>query len=197
MTSLNQQIWRRFAEDHGPNFDDVVHIGSLVTEPEALIMLVKDSLATATDPSIQSEAGLPRIRVFGTELLDYRASEAFIHTPYRGSDLIDWLAHIVGGREGFCVAFNLASADGVNDAFPEIATAAHRCRFRDCGHTSEPGCAVLTAVADGVIPERRLDSWRKIGRELAYQERKGNAAATATQHNEWKSLSKLRRARKP
>lgn len=55
--------------------------------------------------------------------------------------------------------------DGMSQAFPEIDALIEDCRFRDCGHHSEPGCAVLAAVADGTLTQRRLDSWRKLGRE--------------------------------
>jgi ribosome biogenesis GTPase len=55
--------------------------------------------------------------------------------------------------------------DGVAQAFPEIEELIELCRFTDCAHVSEPGCAILAAVADGRLPQRRLDSWRKLGRE--------------------------------
>ena len=47
--------------------------------------------------------------------------------------------------------------DGMAAAFPEIEEAAAGCRFRDCSHTSEPGCAVRAAVEAGTIPKRRLE----------------------------------------
>jgi ribosome biogenesis GTPase len=55
--------------------------------------------------------------------------------------------------------------DGVAQAFPEIESLVELCRFTDCRHDSEPGCAVLAAIRDGSVPQRRLDSWRKLGRE--------------------------------
>jgi ribosome biogenesis GTPase len=56
--------------------------------------------------------------------------------------------------------------DGVARTFPEIAALVDRCRFADCSHRREPGCAVLAAVADGRVSEERLASWRKLRREL-------------------------------
>lgn len=58
---------------------------------------------------------------------------------------------------------------GLARAFDDIAGLATRCRFRACQHSTEPGCAVLAAVAAGELPPRRLASWRKLKRELAYE----------------------------
>ncbi|MGW7413634.1 ribosome small subunit-dependent GTPase A [Streptomyces sp. NPDC054863] len=57
------------------------------------------------------------------------------------------------------------SEAGVGQVFSEIAELAEQCRFHDCGHGSEPGCAVLAAIEDGSLAERRLESWRKLMRE--------------------------------
>ncbi|OEV04319.1 ribosome small subunit-dependent GTPase A [Streptomyces oceani] len=56
---------------------------------------------------------------------------------------------------------------GVSQAFAEIEELAEDCRFHDCAHQSEPGCAVLAAVDDGSLPQRRLTSYRKLLRENA------------------------------
>lgn len=54
---------------------------------------------------------------------------------------------------------------GVGQVFSEIDDLAASCRFPDCAHEAEPGCAVTAAIADGTLPERRLDSYRKLLRE--------------------------------
>ncbi|TGY98529.1 ribosome small subunit-dependent GTPase A [Streptomyces rhizosphaericola] len=54
---------------------------------------------------------------------------------------------------------------GVGELFAEIEELAARCRFHDCAHRSEPGCAVLGALEDGSLPDRRLESYRKLLRE--------------------------------
>ncbi|GAA2328062.1 ribosome small subunit-dependent GTPase A [Streptomyces kunmingensis] len=54
---------------------------------------------------------------------------------------------------------------GVEQVFSEIQVLAQDCRFQDCSHTVEPGCAVLSALADGTLHQRRLDSYRKLLRE--------------------------------
>ncbi|MFJ9342936.1 ribosome small subunit-dependent GTPase A [Streptomyces sp. NPDC101733] len=54
---------------------------------------------------------------------------------------------------------------GVGQVFSEIEEYASRCRFHDCAHEAEPGCAVLEALATGELSDRRLDSYRKLLRE--------------------------------
>ena len=62
--------------------------------------------------------------------------------------------------------------------FADIAALASSCRFRNCGHTDEPGCAVLAAVASGELDEARLANFRRLQREAAFQaSRRDDAAA--------------------
>ena len=64
------------------------------------------------------------------------------------------------------------SAEGLEKAFSEIVHAAHSCRFKDCTHHEEPGCAVLQAVKDGLISEERLASYHRLTEELIFQSKK-------------------------
>jgi ribosome biogenesis GTPase len=59
------------------------------------------------------------------------------------------------------------AASGIEDVFADIAALAERCRFRDCRHETEPGCAVLAAVERGHVEPARLDRWRKLMAEEA------------------------------
>jgi ribosome biogenesis GTPase len=54
---------------------------------------------------------------------------------------------------------------GLNTLFAEIVELASQCRFRDCTHAHEPGCAVQAATADGTLDPARLDRWRKLTEE--------------------------------
>jgi ribosome biogenesis GTPase len=56
--------------------------------------------------------------------------------------------------------------DGVGEAFADVEDLAAECRFNDCSHTREPGCAVIGAVESGGLAPERLQSWRKLQREL-------------------------------
>jgi ribosome biogenesis GTPase len=67
--------------------------------------------------------------------------------------------------------------EGLDRAFPDIQELAQECRFRDCRHESEPGCAVIEAEAAGRIPADRVASYRKLRAEAEYQERKSDPVA--------------------
>lgn len=64
------------------------------------------------------------------------------------------------------------TGQGLDEVFAEIGALAQSCRFTDCGHAREPGCAVRAAVESGDLPERRLTSWRALRREHALEQRR-------------------------
>lgn len=64
------------------------------------------------------------------------------------------------------------AAEGVERTFSEIEELATQCKYGNCGHTTEPGCAVQTALAEGRLDEERLESWRKLEREQEFVRRK-------------------------
>jgi ribosome biogenesis GTPase len=70
----------------------------------------------------------------------------------------------------------LSGAD-LEETFPEIAALAAQCRFRDCSHTHEPGCAVRAAVEAGELPRERLESYVKLTTELAELEERRRRAS--------------------
>jgi ribosome biogenesis GTPase len=91
----------------------------------------------------------------------------------------------------------LPTAEGLERVFAEVEQLAAQCHFNDCSHTVEPGCAVLDAVASGELLERRLDSYRKLLREAAYQARRADARLAAQERAKWKSIHKdMRRSAK-
>lgn len=60
--------------------------------------------------------------------------------------------------------------EGLGDAFADIEELARQCRFRDCRHESEPGCAVRKAIENGALSESRYESYQKIKTEAKYSE---------------------------
>ncbi|NUR89799.1 MAG: ribosome small subunit-dependent GTPase A, partial [Nonomuraea sp.] len=80
--------------------------------------------------------------------------------------------------------------EGVDLVFSDIEELGRRCRFADCGHVSEPGCAVLAALENGELPERRLQSWRKLQREAAWMAARTDARLRKEQQNKWKIIHK-------
>ncbi|MGY1835608.1 ribosome small subunit-dependent GTPase A [Blastococcus sp. SYSU DS0510] len=68
-------------------------------------------------------------------------------------------------------------ADGVDRVFADVTELATRCRYRDCGHRSEPGCAVAAAIDDGRLDPARFTSWRKLQAEARRQQLRVDARA--------------------
>ncbi|QES47558.1 ribosome small subunit-dependent GTPase A [Streptomyces venezuelae] len=75
---------------------------------------------------------------------------------------------------------------GVGQVFSEIEELAGQCRFHDCAHETEPGCAVREAVERGEVPERRLDSYRKLVRENRWIVAKTDARLRAEIRRDWR-----------
>ena len=83
---------------------------------------------------------------------------------------------------------------GLGEAFADIENLAAGCRFVNCLHEGEPGCAVRDAVAAGNLDPARLESHRKLKREMAYFERRYDARAQAQLRRRSKSATKRLRA---
>ena len=64
------------------------------------------------------------------------------------------------------------SSDGLSETFSDVEELAAQCRFSDCAHRTEPGCAVQAALGDGSLPFARWASYKKLQRELAHLERR-------------------------
>jgi len=80
--------------------------------------------------------------------------------------------------------------DGIASAFPDVDALAERCRFRDCTHNAEPGCAVIAAVEAGDLPQRRLDSYRALSAELVELARRQDQKAWAEKERTNKAIAK-------
>ncbi len=78
----------------------------------------------------------------------------------------------------------------VSETFSDIAQAAENCRFNDCGHDSEPGCAVQSAIETGVISEERYRSYKKHLNEIRFQQRRGDARLEMLEREKWKAIKK-------
>ena len=107
-----------------------------------------------------------------------------------------WLIDTPGMRELQLVDVS----DGIDDVFAEIARLAEQCRFADCSHDAEPGCAVRSAIDDGTVDEARLARWRKLLREEAMNresiaERRARGKATGRLYKSILSDSHARKGR--
>jgi ribosome biogenesis GTPase len=72
-----------------------------------------------------------------------------------------------------------SDGSGVSSAFADVEMLAQGCRFRDCAHSTEPDCAVLSALESGTLDAARLESYRALLREVAWLERRTDALASA------------------
>jgi ribosome biogenesis GTPase len=83
---------------------------------------------------------------------------------------------------------------GTAAAFGDVEALAAGCRFDDCRHRTEPGCAVLAALEDGRLAADRFAAWEKLQRELAWAERRADPLAAANRRRQIRSLSRSIRA---
>lgn len=122
-------------------------IGSSGVGKSTLVNLLMGTQAQATSDIGWQDKG--RHTTTGREMLALPNGGVVIDTP--------------GMRE-----LGLDDAD-TETVFADIEALAAACRFGDCTHTAEPGCAVLQALAEGTLDSRRLDSHRKLKKEAAYE----------------------------
>jgi ribosome biogenesis GTPase len=84
----------------------------------------------------------------------------------------------------------ITGAEGLDLTFADVLDFAGACRFSDCGHDGEPGCAVLVAVSSGALDPDRVDAWRQLAAEGHRQELRRDAALRAEQRRQWKIRTK-------
>ena len=113
-----------------------------------------------------------------------------------------WLVDTPGMRE-----LGLAAGEGDGDGgdggdamgatFGDVEALARTCRFGDCGHAKEPGCAVRAALRDGTLPEERYASWQKLGREMRAYAARHDKRLAAEQKARWKAIHVANKKRPP
>jgi ribosome biogenesis GTPase len=77
---------------------------------------------------------------------------------------------------------------GLDLAFADVTRAAEACRFTDCGHVGEPGCAVRAALDDGSLGADRFEGWRKLTREERFRELEMDAVARRAERKRWAAM---------
>lgn len=86
--------------------------------------------------------------------------------------------------------------EGLGDAFSDVSQIAARCRFSDCRHHREPGCAVKIALAKGTLDPMRYENYLKLKKEARYMESKENRQLQQAQKQQNKKLSKFVKSHK-
>lgn len=130
--------------------------------------------------------------VFGTNQVraaDKKGRHTTVHRELRplpsGGTLID-----TPGLRGIGV---WDAAEGIGRTFSDIEDLARDCRFADCAHDTEPGCAVREAVDSGVLTPRRLHSYRKLARENAWLQARTDKRLQAEREQVWRGIAKQQR----
>ena len=90
----------------------------------------------------------------------------------------------------------IEAGSGVTLAFEDVEALIRRCRFNDCGHTSEPGCAVRTALESGELDTPRWKNYNKLQRELARDARRDDPLAQVAIHRSRVAMAKAQRVGK-
>jgi len=80
--------------------------------------------------------------------------------------------------------------DGVSSAFDDVEGVAAECRFNDCQHRSEPGCAVRAAIRDGSLATDRFDAYTKLQREARRAVIAADALARKAERRRWTTVSR-------
>jgi ribosome biogenesis GTPase len=113
-----------------------------------------------------------------------------------------WLVDTPGMRElGLAAGEGDGEGGGGGDAmdatFGDVEALVRACRFGDCGHAKEPGCAVRAALRDGTLPEERYASWQKLGREMRAYAARHDKRLAAEQKARWKAIHVANKKRPP
>jgi ribosome biogenesis GTPase len=85
------------------------------------------------------------------------------------------------------------STDGLEQTFADVAELIAECRFSDCEHRTEPGCAVRAGLADGTLPQERWDAYTKLQRELRALEIRHDARLTSEARKERRRFARAQR----
>ncbi len=113
-------------------------------------------------------------------------------TSHRELMMLEWGAMLID-TPGLRELQLWGDAQSVQDTFQDITELAAACRFSDCSHSSEPGCAVSQALKEGNLDQGRYDSYIKLQREIAYLERKEDPKAQRNVKERWKKIHKAQR----
>jgi ribosome biogenesis GTPase len=92
-------------------------------------------------------------------------------------------------------SLGLPAGAGIGAGFPDIEALAAGCRFADCAHEGEPGRVVEAAIATGELHAGRLENYRKLSREVAWERRRHDPMATRAERQVWKARTREFRAK--
>lgn len=94
------------------------------------------------------------------------------------------------GMREFQLWNKMMQDQGLSESFKDVEELAAQCKFNDCQHTTEPGCSVRQALAEGFLSEERYGSYKKLQKELEHIARKENEKLRRQEKEKWKNVSK-------
>jgi ribosome biogenesis GTPase len=159
---------------------------------------VHDRLAPATTAIVIGSSGVGKSTLMNALLGEGRQATAAVRADDsrgRHTTVVRELVQLPDGAllidtPGLRSLSVAGTEDGMVDAFADIHELAERCRFRDCGHDSEPGCAVMAAIEAGTLDAGRLARYHKLEREIAMLARRADPIAARAERRRWASIGK-------
>ena len=166
---------------------DVAALGPYAGPGATLVLLGASGAGKST--VVNALAGAERMTTGDVRDVDGKGRHTTTHRELvvlpSGAVVID-----TPGLRGVALA---GTEDGLAKAFADVEDLAAGCRFADCGHAGEPGCAVQASIDAGDLSAERMESWRRLQRELAWQARRHDARLQAEEKAEWRAVHRARR----
>jgi ribosome biogenesis GTPase len=195
---LAPELVASVVEEHGHRFESVIAVSAL--QGEGL-----DAVRVRVPPGVTA-ALLGSSGVGKTTLINALAGTALETGAVRETDQrgrhttttrrlvplpgAGWLVDNPGLRQ-----VGPIGASSVSAVFADIEDLASCCRFRDCQHATEPGCAILAAIDSGALSEERYEAYKKLEREIAYETRRRDNDAARAERAKWRRIHREQRER--
>jgi ribosome biogenesis GTPase len=133
---------------------------------------------------INTLLGYERLKV--KDIIEYK--DRGVHTTVRRELIILPNGGLIIDTPGMRELQMWEGSDGIGATFEDIEELIKKCKFTDCKHESEPGCAVNEAMENGSLDEDRYYSYLKLKREIGYFERKHDQKAMLAEKKRWKKI---------
>ncbi len=155
-----------------------LHVQPFSNENESGLKSVRDLLAAGQTYCLLGSSGVGKTTllnnligesVFKTKTVREKDSKGRHATTYRQLIKLDCGAMVVD-TPGMRELGNFSVETGLDETFAEIIELSQQCQFNDCTHVTEKGCAVLNAVEDGKLSEKRYQNYIKMNKEFIYNE---------------------------
>ncbi|WP_271004228.1 ribosome small subunit-dependent GTPase A [Listeria seeligeri] len=169
--------------------DNLSHMGFEALEhylkPHSTLVLLGSS-GVGKSSFINALAGKTLMKTSGIREDDSKGKHT---TTHREMHLLEngWIVIDTPGMREFGIGLNQA---GLETTFSDVEKLTEHCRFNDCSHTKEPGCAVQEALTDGSLSMQHYENWLKLQKELAYHARKNSPALARQERDRWKTIQK-------